>query len=213
MIRVGLTGGIGSGKSTVARVFAALGIPVYCADSASKQILASAEVRAQALALFPEIKADPDFSPDSFPAFTRALGRIVFASPERLAVLNGLLHPLVFAHCEAWLERQAQEAELTAGTAASGHRRTPYALVEAAILLESGLYQNMDKIISVECPVEIQIERACRRDGASEDMIRARLSRQWSAEQRRPYADFIIENDGKQSVLAAVLEIDRQLRA
>lgn len=202
MIRVGLTGGIGSGKSTVARIFAALGIPVYCADSASKQILASAEVRAQALALFPEIKADPDFSPDSFPAFTRALGRIVFASPERLALLNGLLHPLVFAHCEAWLERQAMTLPAP-----------PYALVEAAILLESGLHKNMDKIVSVECPVEIQIERACRRDGVSEAMIRDRLARQWSAEQRRPYADFIIENDGKQSVLAAVLEIDRQLRA
>lgn len=202
MIRVGLTGGIGSGKSTVARIFAALGIPVYCADSASKQILASAEVRAQALALFPEIKAAPDFSPDSFPAFTRALGRIVFASPERLALLNGLLHPLVFAHCEAWLERQAMTLPAP-----------PYALVEAAILLESGLHKNMDKIVSVECPVEIQIERACRRDGVSEAMIRDRLARQWSAEQRRPYADFIIENDGKQSVLAAVLEIDRQLRA
>lgn len=201
MIRVGLTGGIGSGKSTVARIFAALGIPVYCADSASKQILASAEVRAQALALFPEIKADPDFSPDSFPAFTRALGRIVFASPERLALLNGLLHPLVFAHCEAWLERQAMTLPAP-----------PYALVEAAILLESGLYKNMDKIVSVECPVEIQIERACRRDGVSEAMIRDRLARQWSAEQRRPYADFIIENDGKQSVLAAVLGIDRKLQ-
>ncbi len=210
MIRVGLTGGIGSGKSTVARVFAAFGIPVYCADTASKRILASPEVHARALALFPEIKADPDFTPGSFISFTRALGRIVFPSPQRLSVLNNLLHPLVFSDCETWLERQAQNADLTSGP---DGRRPPYAMVEAAILLESGLYKNMDKIISVECPVEMQIERAHRRDGVSEDMIRARLARQWSAEQRRPYADFIIENDGRQSVLAAVRAIDLQLRA
>ncbi|MDE5744009.1 MAG: dephospho-CoA kinase [Bacteroidales bacterium] len=204
MIRVGLTGGIGSGKSTVARIFAALGIPVYAADTASKRILARADVRAQVLSLFPEIEADPDFSPDSFLSFTRALARLVFPSPERLAALNGLLHPLVFADCEAWLEKQAHGD----GTA---ERRPPYAVVEAAILLESGLYRRMDRIISVECPVEIQIQRACRRDGVTEDMVRARLARQWSAEQRRPYADFVIENDGRQSVLAAVLAIDRQL--
>lgn len=198
MIRVGLTGGIGSGKSTVARIFAALGIPVYGADSASKRILARADVRAQVLSRFPDIEADPDFSPDSFLAFTRALARLVFPAPERLAALNGLLHPLVFADCDAWLTKQAQ------GDA-------PYAIVEAAILLESGLYKRMDRIISVECPVEIQIQRACRRDGVTEDMVRARLARQWSAEQRRPYADFVIENDGRQSVLAAVLDIDRQL--
>lgn len=198
MIRVGLTGGIGSGKSTVARIFAALGIPVYGADMASKRILARADVRAQVLSRFPDIEADPDFSPDSFLAFTRALARLVFPAPERLAALNGLLHPLVFADCDAWLAKQAQ------GDA-------PYAIVEAAILLESGLYKHMDRIISVECPVEIQIQRACRRDGVTEDMVRARLARQWSAEQRRPYADFVIENDGRQSVLAAVLDIDRQL--
>lgn len=198
MIRVGLTGGIGSGKSTVARIFAALGIPVYGADMASKRILARADVRAQVLSRFPDIEADPDFSPDSFLAFTRALARLVFPAPERLAALNGLLHPLVFADCDAWLAKQAQ------GDA-------PYAIVEAAILLESGLYKRMDRIISVECPVEIQIQRACRRDGVTEDMVRARLARQWSTEQRRPYADFVIENDGRQSVLAAVLDIDRQL--
>ena len=204
MIRVGLTGGIGSGKSTVARIFAALGIPVYGADTASKRILARADVRAQVLSLFPEIESVPDFSPDSFLSFKQALARLVFPAPERLAALNGLLHPLVFADCEAWLQKQAQGD----GTALS---RPPYAVVEAAILLESGLYKQMERIISVECPVEIQIQRACRRDGVTEDMVKARLARQWSAEQRRPYADFVIENDGRQSVLAAVLDIDRQL--
>lgn len=204
MIRVGLTGGIGSGKSTVARIFAALGIPVYGADTASKRILARADVRAQVLSLFPEIESDPDFSPDSFLSFKQALARLVFPAPERLAALNGLLHPLVFADCEAWLQKQAQGD----GTALS---RPPYAVVEAAILLESGLYKQMERIISVECPVEIQIQRACRRDGVTEDLVKARLARQWSAEQRRPYADFVIENDGRQSVLAAVLDIDRQL--
>lgn len=204
MIRVGLTGGIGSGKSTVARIFAALGIPVYGADTASKRILACADVRAQVLSLFPEIESDPDFFPDSFLSFKQALARLVFPAPERLAALNGLLHPLVFADCEAWLQKQAQGD----GTALS---RPPYAVVEAAILLESGLYKQMECIISVECPVEIQIQRACRRDGVTEDMVKARLARQWSAEQRRPYADFVIENDGRQSVLAAVLDIDRQL--
>lgn len=177
---------------------------MYGADTASKRILARADVRAQVLSLFPEIESDPDFSPDSFLSFKQALARLVFPAPERLAALNGLLHPLVFADCEAWLQKQAQGD----GTALS---RPPYAVVEAAILLESGLYKQMECIISVECPVEIQIQRACRRDGVTEDMVKARLARQWSAEQRRPYADFVIENDGRQSVLAAVLDIDRQL--
>ena len=177
---------------------------MYGADTASKRILARADVRAQVLSLFPEIESDPDFSSDSFLSFKQALARLVFPAPERLAALNGLLHPLVFADCEAWLQKQAQGD----GTALS---RPPYAVVEAAILLESGLYKQMERIISVECPVEIQIQRACRRDGVTEDLVKARLARQWSAEQRRPYADFVIENDGRQSVLAAVLDIDRQL--
>lgn len=218
MLRVGLTGGIGSGKSTVARIFAALGIPVYCADTASKQILARPTVRAQALLHFPEIAADPHYDASSFISFTQALGRVVFPAPEKLAILNALLHPLVFADCDAWFERLTQGEAPACDTPASmqgadAGLTVPYAIVEAAILLECGLYKRMDKIIDVTCPETVQIRRACRRDGTTEDAVRARIARQWPAERRRPYADFVIENDDRQSVLAAVLEIDRQLRA
>lgn len=202
MIRVGLTGGIGSGKSTVARIFAALGIPVYFADTASKRILSQEAVQAQVRQLFPDIETDPDFVPDSFESFTKILGRKVFASPTRLAELNALLHPRVFDDCEAWLERMA-----------CGENAPPYALVEAAILIECGLSERMDKVICVETPEALQIKRTMKRDGLSEEAVRHRLSRQCSNEQRRRYADFIIRNDDQESVLAAVLSIDRQLRA
>ncbi len=200
MIRVGLTGGIGSGKSTVARIFAALGIPVYFADTASKRILAQEKVQAQVRRLFPEIEAEKDFVPNSFESFTKILGRIVFASPKRLSALNALLHPLVFDDCEAWFEQVARGENI-------------YALVEAAILLESGLYQYVDKIICVETPAALQIKRTMDRDGLQEEAVKDRLLRQWTNEQRRDYADFIILNNDQESVLAAVLSIDRQLRA
>lgn len=218
MIRVGLTGGIGSGKSTVARIFAALGIPVYFADTASKRILSQEAVQAQVRQLFPDIETEPDFVPDSFESFTKILGRKVFASPTRLAELNALLHPRVFDDCEAWLERMACSATCSAacggeadGTAC-GENAPPYALVEAAILIECGLSQRMDQIICVETPEALQIKRTMKRDGLSEAAVKDRLLRQWSNEQRRKYADFIIRNDDQESVLAAVLSIDRQLR-
>lgn len=227
MIRVGLTGGIGSGKSTVARIFAALGIPVYFADTASKRILSQEAVQTQVRQLFPDIETEPDFVPNSFESFTKILGRKVFASPTRLAELNALLHPKVFDDCEAWLERMAcggkadgTDDAACGGSTGVGHatcgkhlNASPYALVEAAILIECGLGERMDKVICVETPEALQIKRTMKRDGLSEAAVKDRLLRQWSNEQRRKYADFIIRNNDRESVLAAVLSIDRFLRA
>lgn len=199
MLRVGLTGGIGSGKSTVSRIFSTLGIPVYTADTASKQILSRPSVKTLVLQAFPEIISAPSFSNISFTAFTQALGSIVFSKPEKLSTLNNILHPLVIEDCERWF-------------ASAKVKSSPYSIVEAAILIESGLYKKMDKIIDVESSISLQIKRTVLRDNCSEEEVKNRLKNQLSPEQRIKHSDFIIYNNEENPLLEEILHIDSVLR-
>lgn len=190
MLRIGLTGGMGCGKSTIAHIFSVLGIPVYHADERAKRISEQPETQARIARLFGE-EASQD---------KRKLASIVFADASKLAQLNALVHPLVFEDMENWF------AGLRNGTS------PPYALVEAAILFESGMDTMFDCVINVEAPVEEQIERCMARDRCTEAEVKARLSRQFSAEERRGKSHFTIQNASHQPVLDKVLEIDRILR-
>lgn len=182
---------MGCGKSTIAHIFSVLGIPVYHADERAKRISEQPETQARIARLFGE-EASQD---------KRKLASIVFADASKLAQLNALVHPLVFEDMENWF------AGLRNGTAAP-----PYALVEAAILFESGMDTMFDCVINVEAPVEEQIERCMARDRCTEAEVKARLSRQFSAEERRGKSHFTIQNASHQPVLDKVLEIDRILR-
>jgi dephospho-CoA kinase len=180
MLRVGLTGGLACGKSFVGEELARLGCLLIQADEIGHQVLSpGGEAYAPAV---------EEFGPGILTAEghidRRRLAAQVFGAPDRLAKLNSMVHPAVFR----------REDELIAEFAT----REPHgiAVLEAAILIETGSYTRFDRIVLVTCAEEQQVERALRRDGALEADVRARLSRQMPLEEKRKYADFVIDTSG-----------------
>lgn len=170
---VGLTGGIGSGKTTVAGFFEELGIPVYIADEAGKELMkSSAAVRSQIIALLGK-EAYLDAEPNR-----KYIASRVFNSAEKLKKLNNIIHPAVNEHFENWKQE----------------KKAPYIIYEAAILFETGGYKNCDEVILVTAPLEKRIERLQKRDQSSAEEIEARMRHQWTDDQKRKYADFEILN-------------------
>ncbi len=182
-MKVGITGGIGSGKSTVSRLFAQHGIAVYDSDSEAKRLMADdADLRSSVIARF-----GTDTYPDG--QLDRArLAACVFSDARALAELNALVHPVVLRDFEAWAERQ----------------EGPYVILESAILFEAGLQGSVDRSIAVLAPVELRIQRACRRDGCDEARIRERIAAQMTDDDLCRLADYtmvnILETDLEPSV-------------
>lgn len=191
MLRIGLTGGMGCGKSTIARAFTVLGIPVYKADDEAKRISASPQVRQRIADTFGEAAAHDK----------KILSGIVFSDPTKLAELNAIIHPLVFQDISQWIEIQ-QSCPLP----------PPYAIVEAAILYDSGMEHLFDAVINVSAPLEEQIERSQTRDHSSKEEVLARISKQMRPEEREKRARFVIHNGEKDEVLPQILKIDSCLR-
>lgn len=190
MLKVGLTGGIGSGKSTVAKVFEVLGIPVFVSDDAGKWLLQEDPgVRAQVIAAFGE-GVYPGGRVDR-----HALGRLVFRDPERLARLNAIVHPAVRAAFAAWAREQD----------------APYVVNEAAVLIESGGHTAMDHLVVVTAPEADRIRRVMARDHVDAEHVRARLRNQLSETERTAHADTVIVNDGKAMVIPQVLALHERL--
>ncbi|RYZ00821.1 MAG: dephospho-CoA kinase [Chitinophagaceae bacterium] len=190
MLRIGLTGGIGSGKSTVARVFGLLGVPVYDADGATKRLYAT----------HPGLQASlkEHFGHDIYneAGLDRArLAGLVFADPEKLALLNSLAHPPTIADAEAWMARQT----------------APYVIKEAALLFESGSAAGLDHIIGVSAPVHLRIQRAMQRDGVSKEAVRERMRRQINESIKMRLCDFVLRNDEQELLLPQVLELHARL--
>lgn len=190
MFTVGVTGGIGSGKTTVCRVFAVLGIPVFSSDEAGRQLLARDPIVQQQLA--------ETFGNEVLNAGTadrRALGQRVFNDPAALARLNAIMHPAVRRAFAAWVERQ----------------HAPYVINEAAILVETGMYKKLDHLIVVTAPEEERIRRVMARDGASREQVRARMRSQADDSTRNAAAGSIIVNDGQVLVIPQVMEVHARL--
>jgi dephospho-CoA kinase len=183
MLRVGLTGGLACGKSFVGEALKEMGCLLIHADQLGHEALArGGDVYKAVLAEFgPGILA-ADGNIDR-----KALAAQVFADPERLATLNTLVHPAVLKREEEIIDKYARRD-------AEG-----IAVVEAAILIETGSYHRFDRLILVTCKEEQQVERAMRREGALESDVRARLSRQMPIEQKRNYADFVIDTSGEKA--------------
>ena len=180
MLEVGLTGGLASGKTFVAGVFDKLGCAVVSADRLGHEVLRrDGEAYGDVVSEFGE-----DILGDGGEINRKALGEIVFADPAELKKLNSLVHPHVFHKQEKLF------AEIA--------RRDPKAVVvsEAAIMIESGSYTRYDRIVVTVCPPELQISRYCEREGASEEDARARLARQMPLEEKRKYADYVIDTSG-----------------
>lgn len=190
MLRIGLTGGIGSGKSTVAKILETLGIPVYYADDAAKDIMNS-DATLQALirenfgeASYKEGRLDRKY-----------LAGIVFNDPEKLNRLNALIHPVTIRHSEEWFSRQ----------------KAPYAVREAALLFESGASANLDYIIGVYAPQALRIRRVQQRDGLSADEVKQRMKRQLNEEMKMKLCDFVLRNDEQELLLPQVLGLHERL--
>lgn len=189
-----ITGGIGSGKSVVSSVFKALGIPVYDADQAARQLYESnSELKAKVKEVFGEQILDKQGKIDR-----KTLAGLVFSDPEKLKQLNALVHPLVIKDFQEW---KLQFSD------------TPYVLREAAILFESGTDKDCSKIIAVSAPEEMRIQRIRERDRRSRAEVEAILARQWKEEEKIRRSDFVIVNNEEQAVLPQVLAIHEQLMA
>jgi len=198
MLTVGLTGGLACGKSFVGEELARLGCFLIQADEIGHEVLApGGEAYGGVVAEFGREILARDGQIDR-----RALAARVFGSPDRLNKLNSLVHPAVFRREEELLGQFRE--------------REPHgiAVLEAAILIETGTYKRLDKLILVTCAEEQQVERALRREGAMESDVRARLSRQMPLEEKRKYADFVVDTSGtKEDTLRQTRAVYQALRS
>jgi dephospho-CoA kinase len=190
MLRVGLTGGIGSGKSTVAQIFEVLGIPVFYADDEAKRILNDNE----------ELKLSiiKNFGEESYKdgmLNRKYIASVVFNDKEKLELLNSLTHPVTMRNGDAWMNKQT----------------TPYAIHEAALIFEANVDQRLDYVIGVYSPEELRIKRVTRRDNASIEDVKKRISRQMNEDEKMKRCDFVLLNDEQQLLMPQVLKLHEQL--
>jgi len=191
MLKIGITGNIGSGKTTVSKVFEILGIPVFYADDAAKEVMVADHL------LITEIKAA--FGNESYfndgTLNRKHIAAIVFNNDEQLAKLNSIVHPATFRAFDAWVKT------------ISG---VPYVLKEAALLFESASFKMCDYNIMVQAPFETRIERVIKRDGLTREEIKKREGYQFSEEKKTKLADFIIKNDDSGLVIPQVLHLHEE---
>jgi dephospho-CoA kinase len=192
MIKVGITGGIGSGKTTVCHIFEALQIPIYYADDRAKWLMThDAAIKTAILDLFGEAAYLEDG------ALNRGhIANIVFKNSSKLSELNQIVHPAVAKDGENWFERLVE---------------VPYAIKEAALLIESGSHKQLDQLIVVTAPLPLRIERVMSRDNATREDIEARIAKQMEESAKVNLADFVINNDGQQALIPQVLKVHQQL--
>lgn len=192
MIKVGITGGIGSGKSTVAKVFEVLGIPVYYADDAAKRLMNDDKELKQKIqlqfgeAVYKDGQLDRKFLAD-----------IVFNDPGKLQLLNALVHPATLQDAEKWMHQQS----------------TPYAIKEAALIFESGAHEELDYVIGVYAPAPLRIQRAMQRDKISREEVMARMNKQIDETIKMRLCDFVITNDEQELLIPQVTALHQKLSA
>ncbi len=192
MLKIGITGGIGSGKTTVCKVFELFGVPVYYADDEAKKILdANTEVKEQIAQLFGVEIFDNTQLVDR-----KKLAALVFNDKKKLEQLNSIVHPAVGRHFENWLQEYAS---------------SKYILKEAAILFESDAYRAVDKVIAVVAPVELKIMRVMKRDKSTRQQIEQRMNNQLSDDEIIKRSQYLIHNDEQQLTIPQIINIHKQL--
>lgn len=191
MFKLGVTGGIGSGKTLVCQIFEKLGVAVYNADSAAKTLMNShRELKAGIVQVFGKEAYGPEGLNRSY------LAGLVFGNREKLEVLNKLVHPVVRQDFLKWTE--LQEA-------------SPYVVEEAAILFESGAYAFLDQSVLVYAPQELRIERVMKRDGIGREQVLKRMGHQMDEEKKSEMADHVLMNDGMHMLLPQVIELHTKI--
>jgi dephospho-CoA kinase len=189
--QIGITGGIGSGKSLVCRIFKALGVSVYDADSRAKAVMTTDGI------LITQIEKEFGVLSYRKGELNREyLANVVFNNPERLKMLNNLVHPRVTLDYEQWLTQ---------------HQTEPYVIKEAALLFETTSYRLLDKIVVVYAPEKVRIERVVKRDShRNEEQVKEIIRNQMNEEEKKKLADFVIVNDESELVIPQVLALHKQ---
>lgn len=190
MLKIGLTGNIGSGKTSVAHVFEVLGIPIFYADDESKKLFTDSKVKQQLVKLFGE-----NILTLSKEVNKQNLASIVFTDKEKLKQLNELLHPLVYERYLNWIE--VQQAD--------------YTILEAAILFESGFNKYVHQSICVYAEKPSRIKRIRSRDDINEVDIKNRMNNQWDDERKNKLADYLIDNNENQMIIPQILKIHKKI--
>ncbi len=188
-MKIGLSGGIGTGKSTVAKIFVAMNIPVYKADEMAKSFYANPEI-AQKIAKQFSLKLDQNQKLN-----LKDLAAVAFSDTKNIQFLNKLIHPLVIADFEEWCLQQ----------------QSPYVVMESAIIFEANLSHLFDRIIVVAASEEIVIKRIMERDAMKPQLIRQRKSMQWKQSEKISKADYIIENNAEKAVIPQLMEIHQDI--
>ncbi|WP_295671850.1 dephospho-CoA kinase [uncultured Mucilaginibacter sp.] len=192
MLKIGITGNIGSGKTTVSKIFEILGIPVFYADDAAKSVMvADQQLIAEIKAAFGNASYFEDGTLNR-----KHIAAIVFNNDEQLARLNAIVHPATFRAFDTWVKTISN---------------VPYVLKEAALLFESASFKMCDYNIMVQAPFETRVERVMKRDGLSREEIEKREGYQLSEEKKTKLADFIIKNDDSELVIPQVLALHEKL--
>lgn len=186
-IRIGITGGIGSGKSVVSHLLEIMGVPVYTSDAESKRLTVNdAFIRRELTALLGEGIYDGDELNKPM------LASYIFGNPEHIRTVNGIIHPRVRDDFRQWVVR---------------HAACPIVGMESAILIEAGFAGEVDAVVMVYAPEEVRIARAMLRDAASRELVERRVRSQMSDEEKRKQADFVIVNDGETPLIPQVLDL------
>jgi dephospho-CoA kinase len=190
MLKIGLTGGIGSGKTMVAQIFEVLAIPVYYADKAARYLMNSdVDLKNKIIRTFGPAAYKEGILDNTY------LGSIVFNDPEKLAQLNSFVHPVTIRDAEKWMRKQT----------------APYVVKEAAIIFEAGLEKNYDYIICVTAPEALRVERVLERDHSTAEKIRQRMKQQMDEQEKINRSNFVINNDGTRALLPQVLAVHKTL--
>lgn len=191
-IKVGITGGIGSGKSTVCKIFKLIGIPVFEADKVAKYLINSDEkISNELIQLFGNNIYDSNKKLNK-----KMLADLIFNDESLLEKVNNLVHPAVRNEFILWHQKQ----------------NSKYTVHEAAILFESGFYKMMDFTILVSAPEVTRIERVVKRDKIKPELVESRMSKQWNDEDKRKLASIELVNDNKHLLIPQILEIDKKLK-
>ncbi len=190
MLRIGLTGGIGSGKTTVAKIFEVLGIPVYYADASAKRLMNQpGALKDELINVFgDEVYSDGRIN-------TPLLSEKIFNNPSQLAQINSIVHPATIADALKWMSEQS----------------APYIIKEAAILFEANADKDLDYVIGVSSPKTLRIQRIMQRDNMPEEMIFLKMSKQMDDDEKMRLCDFILINDEKQLLLPQVIALHKKL--
>lgn len=190
MLKVGITGGIGSGKTVVCRLFEVLGIPVFYADEEGRKLT---NRDPGLINVIKEIFGPDIYTPSGLDR--KKLSKIVFSEPDKLQLLNSVVHPATIQNAEDWMAAQT----------------THYAVKEAAVFFESGSADQMDVMVGISAPLETRIQRAMLRTAATRDEILLRISRQMNEEEKMSRCDYLIYNDDRQAIIPQVMALHETL--